>query len=143
MENEVTKDGISEPPKKSGSYDAFVSYRRSDERTANAVYELLKLFGQRVFLDRRCIALGQTWESTILIAARNARTLIVLWSRSAAASVEMKRELQMVSDDCQVVPIRLDMSALPPSFPSGRRSRGLTSGRAFWREAASSWCKTS
>jgi hypothetical protein len=126
MEIEGTSVGIREPgPAAPAGYDAFISYRRSDERTATAVFELLELFGQRVFLDRRCIRLGQSWESTILVAARNTRTLLVLWSRSAAASSEMRREIHMVADQCRVIPIRLDMSPLPPELSAWQALEGL------------------
>jgi hypothetical protein len=126
MDIEGTSVGVREPgPAASAGYDAFISYRRSDERTATAVYELLELFGQRVFLDRRCIHLGQSWESTILVAARSTRTLLVLWSRSAAASSEIRREIQMVPDQCRVIPIRLDLSPLPPELATWQALEGL------------------
>jgi hypothetical protein len=129
MENEGTSAAVGGTPSvTSVIYDAFISYRRSDERTASAIYELLELFGQRVFFDRRCIRLGESWESSILVAARNTRTLLVLWSRSAAASSEMRRELQMVSSQCRVVPIRLDMSPLPPELSARQALDGLDVG---------------
>lgn len=109
----------------SGDYDAFISYRRTDERVASAIYELLVLFGQRVFLDRQCIRLGDNWDATLLLAARKARRLLVLWSRNAAASSEMKRELEMVTKECRIVPIRLDNSPLPPALSAAQSLEGL------------------
>ena len=125
-EIEGTSVGLREAgPAAPAGYDAFISYRRSDERTATAIYELLELFGQRVFLDRRCIRLGQSWESTISMAARSTRTLLVLWSRSAAASSEIQREIRMAPDHCRVIPIRLDLSPLPPDLCAWQALEGL------------------
>lgn len=96
----------------------FISYRRSDVGVARAMAELLESLGELVFLDVKSIRLGQSWEAAILQAAREANTMLVLWSRNAAASSYIRREWAMASPSCRLIPIRLDGSELPPELAS-------------------------
>jgi hypothetical protein len=94
----------------------FISYRRSDVGLARALAELLEVLGTPTFLDVRSIRLGQAWEPAILLAARSAHTMLVLWSRNAAGSSYMRQEWAVASTECRIIPVRLDGSELPPEL---------------------------
>jgi hypothetical protein len=107
-------------------WDAFLSYRRADVGVARAIHRLLGAFGQNVFLDVANIPLGQPWEATIDQAMSTSRTLVILWSRNAANSSEMRREWGARPADCRMIPVRLDGSPLPAELAHLQALEGLS-----------------
>lgn len=97
------------------SYDAFISYRRSDRITADGVARFLDAFGLTVFVDRSSRA-GTAWEPELRAALASAKVLVVLWSRSAAHSDWVEQEWRSVSPSCRIVPIKLDGEKRPTSI---------------------------
>jgi len=109
------------------TYDAFISYRRSDRITADGIARFLDAFGLKVFVDRSSRA-GAQWEPELRAALAEAKVLVVLWSRSAAQSAWVECEWQNVSPACRVVPLKLDGEALPDELNRLTAVEGLDVG---------------
>src|SRR4051812_48177855 len=109
------------------TYDAFVSYRRSDRITADGVARFLDAFGLSVFVDRSSRA-GTAWEPELRAALASAKVLVVLWSRSAAQSDWVEREWRSVAPNCRIVPIKLDGEKLPDELNRLTAVEGLDVG---------------
>ncbi len=109
------------------TYDAFISYRRSDRITADGVARFLDAFGLKVFVDRSSRA-GTAWEPELRAALASAKVLVVLWSRSAARSDWVEQEWRSVAPDCRVVPIKLDGEKLPDDLNRLTAVEGLDVG---------------
>ncbi|HKU37303.1 MAG TPA: toll/interleukin-1 receptor domain-containing protein [Polyangiales bacterium] len=107
------------------TYDAFISYARLDHAFAEAVLELLRAFGQRVFLDKDSIAAGERWRDTIRSGIQRSGTLLLLWSRNAQPSQVIREELSLVPATCRVLPVRLDRSELPDGIAEKQGFEGF------------------
>lgn len=109
------------------AYDAFISYRRSDRITADGVVRFLDAFGLTTFVDRSSRA-GTEWEPELWAALASAKVLVVLWSRSAAASSWVEKEWRHVGPQCRIVPVRLDGEPLPQELNRLTAVEGLDVG---------------
>ncbi|MFN0085057.1 MAG: TIR domain-containing protein [Blastocatellia bacterium] len=127
----------------------FISHSAADRKVAERVAKRLESGGCRTyFLDvdpDQGITGGQDWEEALYQNLRACRTLLVLWSSSAANSRWVFAEVAVAKAlGKKVFPVRLDSSALP-NFISARQAIDLpTDEEAFARmlrllEGASSW----
>jgi TIR domain len=104
----------------SDAHETFISYQHTDEYAAKALKALLSAYDQSVFLDQFAIGAGVRWREEIDSAARRATRLIVMWSRSAANSSEVKREIDLVVSEAErlgiaanIIPVCLDGAPVP------------------------------
>jgi hypothetical protein len=114
-------------------YDAFISYRHADGDAARGVTKLLRAFALTVFIDEG-VAAGSEWAPEIWDALAASRTLMVLWSRSAAKSPFVHAEWTRAPQGCRIIPLMLDGEALPPALGKVNAITGLdVAGRLIAR----------
>lgn len=65
--------------------DVFISYAREDAATGESLAGLLTQRGLTVFWDRN-IEPGATWEETLEREVKEARCVIVIWSKHSVGS---------------------------------------------------------
>lgn len=94
--------------------DAFISHSSVDRSAAAKVEERLQAQGLSVWLDRSSIRLGVLLRDELQAAIRDARVLVLLWSKAAAASRWVSAELVTAFHlDRFIVPCTLDDTPLP------------------------------
>jgi len=89
-----------------------VLYSRADAKRADQVHAMASAFGPSL-IDRD-LPPGVAWRPTIAAAICGASAVFVVWSERAAASVEVRREIDTALV-CRVpvVPVLLDGTPLP------------------------------
>jgi len=91
----------------------FVSYRRADTASADALLARLEAEGYGVWLDRSDIAGGKRWRMAIEQALVECDAVVFLISKASLESDEVYKELARAVDlGKAIVPLRLDDSAL-------------------------------
>ena len=90
----------------------FVSYSRSDKRTATLVVQLLRARDD-VFYDVDSIPAGERWREALLRAIDNASHFYLLWCKHSADSLEVLSEYERaISRNKRLVPVLLDSTPL-------------------------------
>lgn len=89
-----------------------VIYSRADATQAERAHRLALLYGPAL-IDRQ-LSPGVPWRATIASHICAANRVLLLWSASAAASTEVRREIDTALQ-CRrpVVPVLLDSTPLP------------------------------
>ena len=64
----------------SPGWDFFIAHASADAGTADQLYELLTASGARVFLDFRCVKLGDDWDRRIRAAQEASLISVILVS---------------------------------------------------------------
>jgi hypothetical protein len=91
----------------------FISYARADQAAAERLRYVLDAEGWDVWWDQDLYA-GARWEDGILHALERAKAVLVVWSKRAAKSRWVARELEVAYAADKLVPCSLD-GTLPPS----------------------------
>lgn len=91
-------------------YDFFLAYASADKEAAEELFDLLPY---RVFLDSRCLKLGDGWDVAISKAQRRSRITVVLVSSRTGSAYYQREEIAAAinmarRDMHRVVPIYLD-----------------------------------
>ena len=107
----TTGEDVSTPE---GDY-VFVSYAREDEAAARAIIKIIEDAGFAVWWDG-LIPGGERFGSLISRALDGARSVVVLWSSSAAASHWVQDEASFGRDRHCLVPLSLDGTEPPLGF---------------------------
>lgn len=95
----------------------FTSYSRREQRQAHEIVQLLRMAGAEVFRDEDSIEPGKKWRVEITNAIENADVVLVLWSRNAAESTEVKAEYELgMSLGKDIVPVLLEKAPLPDTL---------------------------
>ena len=95
-------------------HDVFISYSSKDRGTADAVCHLLESRGIACWMAPRDILPGANWAESIIDAIGAARVMVLIFSASANASVQIHREVERaVHRGLTVVPLRIEDT--PPS----------------------------
>ena len=108
-------------------WDFFIAHAKADEATAELLYDMMA--SARVFLDSRCLELGDNWDISLPKAQSESRVTVVLISSNTeqayyereevAAAIAMARKK---GEAHRVVPIYLDSNAASHDFvPYGLR----------------------
>jgi len=79
--------------------------------------QLLAQRGHSVFWDRR-IALGTTWDETIEQKLKQARCVIVLWSKHSTSSKWVKSEAGEAAERSVLLPVLIAQTNIPLRFKS-------------------------
>ncbi|GAB4284524.1 MAG: hypothetical protein Kow0092_38940 [Deferrisomatales bacterium] len=95
--------------------DLFLSYAREDRAAAERLAASLEAAGFSVWWDRE-VAAGEPFAQVIEGALREARTVVVLWSRHSVGSTWVQAEATEGLERRILVPVRLDESAPPLVF---------------------------
>lgn len=90
-------------------HDVFISYANQDKPTADAVCAMLETNGIRCWIAPRDITPGQDWGGAIVQAIHQARVMVLVFSRHANESPQIKREVERaVSSELLIIPLRIE-----------------------------------
>lgn len=107
----------------------FISYSADDAEKALAIYEVLKQEGISCWIAAREIPAGSNWGDAIVDAIRSCRAVVLVLSRSAGRSHNVRDELRQAFDhEKTVIPFRVEAFSL-----SGELDLMLR--RVHWLEA--------
>jgi hypothetical protein len=95
--------------------DIFISYEKSDRRTAEMLAQKLVGYGWTTFWDRTIIA-GQDWHAKIEEELTDARCVIVLWSRASIKSPFVRDEAREAMRLGVFVPVLIEDIEAPLGF---------------------------
>lgn len=95
--------------------DVMISYARADAAVAEFLATRLASAGFDVWFDRD-IPPGETFDRVIDRALRDARKVVVLWSRQSVESRWVVAEAQEAAAMAKLVPARLDDVVVPLEF---------------------------
>jgi hypothetical protein len=98
-----------------GVWDVFLAHAGPDGAAADQLYEILVEEGLLVFLDSRCMRLGQRWDDVIPAALTHARWVVVLVSERTRDAYYAREEIalaialsQRPDSSPRVIPVYLD-----------------------------------
>lgn len=100
---------------RSRRYDIFVSYSHADADIARGLQEMLISEGYVVWRDSALRA-GDQFPAEIERAIERCRWVVCLWSKTAAASDWVRREVRLGRIHGRVIPFTLDDCVLPEEF---------------------------
>lgn len=87
----------------------FVSHSVKDKASADAVVAHLEQEGVTCWIAPRDVLPGADWGESILDAIEAAKIMILIFSRNANSSSQIKREVERaVNKDTYIIPFRLD-----------------------------------
>lgn len=90
-------------------HDAFISYASPDKPIADAACAVLEQRGIRCWMAPRDVTPGLEWGAEIVRAIKESAVMVLVYSRNANASSQVKREVERaVSRGIAVVPFRIE-----------------------------------
>src|SRR3974390_2807733 len=90
-------------------FDVFVSYSSQDKPTADAACAALEAANIRCWIAPRDINPGRDYGESIINAIESARVCVLIFSSSANASPQIKREVERaVSKGLPIIPVRIE-----------------------------------
>lgn len=95
--------------------DLFISYARATEAEAIRIADALKALGYGVWRDDELPA-HRSYADVLAERLRDAKAVVVLWSREAVASEWVRSEANRAREDRKIVQLRLDDASLPMPF---------------------------
>src|SRR5579871_6533034 len=108
---------MAEHGKIAGPY-VFLSYTSLDRARALALADVLEAAGIRVWLDRRNLVGGTSWDAEIVQAIKDCTVFLVLASVHAVTSPNVKQELRLAWEEQRpALPLLLE----PVTFPDEMR----------------------
>lgn len=128
-------------PPESGVWDVFLAHAGPDGTSAEELYEILVERGWSVFLDSRCVQLGERWDDVIPAALDASRLVVVLVSTRTRKAWYAREEIALAidasrrrGDPARVVPVYLDpMPEAPAEWLYGlRRLQGMVAADVGW-----------
>jgi DNA-binding beta-propeller fold protein YncE len=91
------------------AHDVFVSHSHVDKLAADAACAALEAKGIRCWIAPRDISPGQDWASSIVQAIQGAQIVLLVFSRHANESDQVKREVDCAANSRKVLlPLRID-----------------------------------
>ena len=91
------------------AHDVFISYSANDKPVADAACATLEARGIRCWIAPRDILPGMDWGDSIIRAVTESRVVVLIFSSSANASVQIKREVnQAIEKEVPVIPVRIE-----------------------------------
>jgi hypothetical protein len=91
------------------AHDVMISHSHADKPVADAACAALEARGIRCWIAPRDINPGQDWAASIVEAIRDARIMLLVFSRHANQSPQVKREVERAASSGKVLlPLRLD-----------------------------------
>jgi hypothetical protein len=96
------------------AHDVFVSHSVKDKAVAEAIVARLEAGSVTVWIAPRDVIPGADWGESIIDAIESSRIMILIFSRSADASSQIKREVERaVNKGVYIIPFRVD--DIPPT----------------------------
>jgi hypothetical protein len=91
------------------AHDVFISHSAKDRTIAEAVCAMFESRGIRCWIAQRDILPGADWGETIIDAISGSRVMIVIISRNANDSAQVKREVERaVNRGVIIIPFRVE-----------------------------------
>ena len=112
-----------------GATSVFVSYSRVDQKSALPVIATLEEAGYTVWWDGKLEG-GERYLQTTETALESARAVVVLWSKTSAASHWVHDEAMIGRDRRRLVPLTIDGTEPPLGFRQFQTIDFSKSGRA-------------
>ena len=92
----------------------FISYSRRDLQIVNRVVEMMQQAGIRIWIDREEIKAGKLWRTQIVQAIDTCDAFVLMLSSSAAASENVRKEVDLAQDSGRTIFImNLDQVKIP------------------------------
>jgi TIR domain len=96
------------------AHDVFVSHSVKDKAVADAIVARLEAGSVTVWIAPRDVVPGADWGESIIDAIESSRIMILIFSRNADASPQIKREVERaVNKGVYIIPFRVD--DIPPT----------------------------
>ena len=95
--------------------DVFISYASEDRDRVRPLAEALQSRGFNVWWDR-ALSAGQDYATTIERELKQAKAVIVIWTKGSAASTFVRDEAGRARDEGRLVPVMLDRVDIPLGF---------------------------
>jgi formylglycine-generating enzyme required for sulfatase activity len=95
--------------------DIFISYKREEQAAARDLADALERQGWHVWWDPKLRA-GERFDDVIEEALREARCVIVLWSKRSVKSRYVKDEARYALNRDKLVPVMIEETELPFRF---------------------------
>ena len=95
--------------------DIFISYSGKDRSIVKEIATLLETRGWTIWWDGH-IPIGQRFDSTIESELRNAKCVLVIWTKNSVNSEWVKNEANDAAQRGVLVPVLLEPVALPLAF---------------------------
>jgi TIR domain len=96
------------------AHDVFVSHSVKDKAVAEAIVARLEADSVSCWIAPRDVVPGADWGESIIDAIESSRIMILIFSRNADASPQIKREVERaVNKGVYIIPFRVD--EVPPS----------------------------
>ncbi len=105
--------------------DAFLSYAREDESQARRLAAALKGRGWSVWWDRQLLT-GQHFRSSIEQQLKDARCVVVLWSKASIGSAFVQDEAAEGLHEGKLLPVIIDEGVKPPIGFRGAHAADLS-----------------
>ncbi len=91
------------------AHDVMISHSHSDKPAADAACAALEARGIRCWIAPRDINPGRDWAASIVEAIRNARIVLLVFSRNANQSPQVQREVAQAANSGKVLlPLRIE-----------------------------------
>ena len=91
------------------AHDVFISHSHQDKPAADAACAALEARGIRCWIAPRDIDPGKDWAESIVDAIRGAQIMLLVFSRHANESTQVKREVERAASSGKVLlPLRID-----------------------------------
>ena len=95
------------------AHDVFVSHSEKDKAVAEAVVARLETESVSCWVAPRDIVPGADWGESIIDAIESSRIMILIFTQSANASPQIKREVERaVNKGVYIIPFRIN--DIPP-----------------------------
>jgi hypothetical protein len=92
----------------------FISYSRRDLQIVNRLVEMMQHGGIRIWIDREEIKAGKLWRTQIVQAIDTCDAFVLMLSSSAAASENVRKEVDLAQDSGRTIFImNLDQVKIP------------------------------
>jgi len=96
------------------AHDVFVSHSVKDKAVADAIVTRLEADSVTCWIAPRDVVPGADWGESIIDAIESSRIMILIFSRNADASPQIKREVERaVNKSVYIIPFRVD--DIPPT----------------------------
>jgi hypothetical protein len=91
------------------AHDVFISHAHQDKTVADAACAALEARGIRCWIAPRDIGPGQEWAAAIIPAIREAKIMVLVFSRHANESLQVRREVERAGHFGKVLlPLRIE-----------------------------------
>lgn len=121
------------------SRNVFICYSRADRDIVGPLVEVIRASGATTFRDVEDIRKGALWRAEIRTALEDCDTVLVFWSRSAARSLDVRKEYaRAIRLGKEIVPVFLDGTEVPVELKARQGvvlPNGTEIGAAAKREA--------